>query len=642
MAHLMTVIDHLFSKIVPPFPLLVSRKRFDREGYRCLSADSLSRCLGVAASFGPQCVLTTMPSHPLRISFTSSWLASLKRNPNGDAGRRKGPTRLIFAPRQVTLSPGLCKLGFDMHRCATALHLDHIFHVDKKNGRHALETYLKVLGGEIHLHKKAVLDTFMGAAFEPEICSITLPGSAQNLLLVPGIDTSVIELKHLIVLSRLVRTGDRLYALKPKRVKNDSHSSSRFNTRLRNPMKVVVTIKSPNGRNATVTVDRAFPSTAKSIPSSRWAENTYYRGRHTACAILVFSQRIFFPSDGKPRGGASRGSTSRKGPRFLRGPEVEPSQTKAVERILSDDVDDCVCVVHGPPGTGKTTVIAASFFDFKLLVSMDFHYDCCTRDRRNVIRSDDFTESIASQIDVGDYLPLLHLHRKHIQKLAFIGDDNQLAPYGQEDLGTLRSVFEVEQLRKNAVFLDTQYRMPEPIGNFISKHVYGGLLKTDHKVTARLSCRFVDVHFGEERRVGSSWQNVREADAVVHIARRLHTQGKSFRIITPYDPQRNLLEQRLKAAGLPWENKCFNVDSFQGNEEDHIIISVVRSAKIGFLKNLRRTNVMLSRCKKSMIICTSRAFLKNVASSTLIGKLAAEWEDDNAWLKWRDILNGRF
>lgn len=38
----------------------------------------------------------------------------------------------------------------------------------------------------------------------------------------------------------------------------------------------------------------------------------------------------------------------------------------------------------------------------------------------------------------------------------------------------------------------------------------------------------------------------------------------SYRIITPYDAQRTALENDLKAAGLDWHNKCYNVDSFQG------------------------------------------------------------------------------
>ena len=83
----------------------------------------------------------------------------------------------------------------------------------------------------------------------------------------------------------------------------------------------------------------------------------------------------------------------------------------AVEKIMSSDDDNRVVMIHGPPGTGKTTVIAAAvtsfhyanrhhsvwiaaqsnvavkniaeklyavgFRDFKLLVSYDFHFDWC-------------------------------------------------------------------------------------------------------------------------------------------------------------------------------------------------------------------------------------------------------------------------
>lgn len=88
---------------------------------------------------------------------------------------------------------------------------------------------------------------------------------------------------------------------------------------------------------------------------------------------------------------------------------LNPSQFCAVENILSTRNEDRITVIHGPPGTGKTTVIAATvtslmvfpskrtiwlvaqsnvavkniaekladvdFLDFKLLVSKDFRYD---------------------------------------------------------------------------------------------------------------------------------------------------------------------------------------------------------------------------------------------------------------------------
>ena len=59
-------------------------------------------------------------------------------------------------------------------------------------------------------------------------------------------------------------------------------------------------------------------------------------------------------------------------------------------------------------------------------------------------------------------------------------------------------------------------------------------------------------------------QNIAERRAVCKIAAHLQEEDEDYRIITPYDAQRSALENDLKAAGLPWHNKCFNVDSFQG------------------------------------------------------------------------------
>ncbi|TFY60454.1 hypothetical protein EVJ58_g5144 [Rhodofomes roseus] len=330
------------------------------------------------------------------------------------------------------------------------------------------------------------------------------------------------------------------------------------------------------------------------------------------------------------------------------------------------------------------------FFSFRILVSKDFHFEwhehLYGKIERNVIRSELFTDhSIdtetrllgskvilctlsmlsnprlmmsgytrlvpvetvivdeASQIEMGDYVPLLGRFNRTLKKLVFIGDDKQLAPYGQEDLGELASVFEMQHLQRDALFLNTQYRMPTPIGKFISSHVYDNKLQTEHDIVDRGSCIFIDVKHGSETKSGKSWTNSAEADAIVVVAKKYIAEGKKFRVITPYDAQRNLLERQLKGALLPWENKCFNVDSFQGNEEDYILISVVRSDKIGFLNNSRRTNVMLSRCKRGMVICTSRAFMEGKAQSSLVGKLAKEWADDGRpWVSWRDVLQGKF
>ncbi|KAK0223269.1 P-loop containing nucleoside triphosphate hydrolase protein [Armillaria fumosa] len=170
----------------------------------------------------------------------------------------------------------------------------------------------------------------------------------------------------------------------------------------------------------------------------------------------------------------------------------------------------------------------------------------------------------ASQIEVGGYLPVIHRFASSLRKMVFIGDDKQLPPYGHSDILDLESVFEKQHLRRKIHFLDTQYRMPTPIGDFISEHIYNKKLKTVHKISSKTCCRFVNVSSGQEKQRSKSWVNEKEIQAVVKLAKILQDRNKEFRVITPYDAQRSAIEKALQDAKLPWENKCFNVDSFQG------------------------------------------------------------------------------
>ena len=103
-------------------------------------------------------------------------------------------------------------------------------------------------------------------------------------------------------------------------------------------------------------------------------------------------------------------------------------------------------------------------------------------------------------------------------------------------------------------------------------------------------------------------QNEAEVSCIVDLIRDEY-EDKAFRVLTPYDSQRNALENALKAAGLPWEDKVrslpsiwrrtlmyipkvFNVDSFQGQEADIVIISIVRTARLGFLGYMKRSCVV--------------------------------------------------
>jgi len=316
-------------------------------------------------------------------------------------------------------------------------------------------------------------------------------------------------------------------------------------------------------------------------------------------------------------------------------------------------------------------------FNFKLLVSQDFrfqwHEHLYERIKDNVIQSDRFrflkpshfnrcqvvlctlsmlssyafrscviTRCIpiktvvvdeASQIEIGDYISVFVKYLT-IRKVCFIGDDKQLPPHGQEEIEDLQSIFELQNMRKLSVFLDTQYRMPPQIGNFISSAVYDDKLKSNpgHPIKdTTKACHFIDVPGGKERPENKSYMNASEREVVLKLATHLQNLGCQYRIITPYEAQRSGIEEAMKAADLEWGDKVFNVDSFQGNEEDYIIISLVRSRELGFLKKLRRTNVMLTRCKRGMFICSSRTFLSGAGSSSLVGKLSKHMGEES-WL----------
>jgi len=87
-------------------------------------------------------------------------------------------------------------------------------------------------------------------------------------------------------------------------------------------------------------------------------------------------------------------------------------------------------------------------------------------------------------------------------------------------------------------------------------------------------------------------QNLQECEAVLKLASHLQKQQKEFQIITPYEDQRSTIEEQMKETpGLDWENKCFNVDSFQGLCGCYQAISYLT-----FYQEMKRTISLLVLC----------------------------------------------
>ena len=175
--------------------------------------------------------------------------------------------------------------------------------------------------------------------------------------------------------------------------------------------------------------------------------------------------------------------------------------------------------------------------------------------------------------------------------------------------------------------LTMQYRMNEDIMGFSSRWFYDGRLQAAPEVAHRqvspldtplmwLDTSALD-HSEHESR-GASRSNADEARLVIHTLRdyiemlspqKIESERADFGIITPYRGQARLLRRLLKMQHyfrrLRRQITVGTVDGFQGQERDVIVISLVRTnaaGQIGFLRDLRRMNVAITRARMKLII----------------------------------------
>ncbi|CAI6264635.1 unnamed protein product [Periconia digitata] len=215
-------------------------------------------------------------------------------------------------------------------------------------------------------------------------------------------------------------------------------------------------------------------------------------------------------------------------------------------------------------------------------------------------------------------------------KCILVGDPKQLPPtvFSKE-----AAKFQYEQslfvrMQKNhpndVHLLDTQYRMHPEISLFPSQTFYDGRLLDGgdmaglrkqpwHKSLLLGPYRFFDVQ-GQHQSAGHSLVNIAEINIALQLYRRLTNDFPSFNfrnkigIITPYKSQlrelRNRFTDQFGASIL--DDIDFNTtDAFQGRESEIIIFSCVRASPaggIGFLQDIRRMNVGLTRAKSSLFV----------------------------------------
>ncbi len=237
-------------------------------------------------------------------------------------------------------------------------------------------------------------------------------------------------------------------------------------------------------------------------------------------------------------------------------------------------------------------------------------------------------------LEPASWIPILKA-----KKIVLAGDHCQLPPTIKSSTaaasGLNKTLMEkCIDLHPNAVvLLNEQYRMNEGIMGYSSQTFYGGSLQAHDTVAHRLlfsgdtPLSFIDTAGCgfDEKPVGSSISNPEEASFLFKYLEKFVLNFKSssvfptIAIISPYREQIHLLKEHLintpELLAFTDYISVNTIDSFQGQERDMVIISMTRSntdGGIGFLADIRRMNVAMTRAKKKLVI---------IGDSSTLGRL---------------------
>lgn len=247
-----------------------------------------------------------------------------------------------------------------------------------------------------------------------------------------------------------------------------------------------------------------------------------------------------------------------------------------------------------------------------------------------------FIDEAAQALEAACWIPL-----RRVSRVILAGDHCQLPPT-VKSLAALKAGLGVTLMERVTAtqpsvvtLLKVQYRMNEAIMRFSSDWFYDGQVKSAPQVRHRGILDYDnpflwidtapleeedDSPVYHEQFVGESFGRVNKAEANLTIStlrdylekvgkQRFLDEQVDVGVISPYRAQVQYLRSLIKATP---ELKPFRraitintVDGFQGQERDIVLISLVRSnaaGDIGFLKDLRRMNVAITRARMKVII----------------------------------------
>ncbi len=251
-----------------------------------------------------------------------------------------------------------------------------------------------------------------------------------------------------------------------------------------------------------------------------------------------------------------------------------------------------------------------------------------------------FIDEAAQALEAACWIPM-----RRVSRVILAGDHCQLPPTVKSiaalKAGLGKTLMEriVEMHPEAVTLLKIQYRMNEDIMRFSSDYFYHGEVESAPEVKYRsildmdLPMTWIDtgafadsvsdgsaVGTFKEEFVGESFGRINKAEAELTLLalqhyfnqiskQRLLDERIDVGIISPYRAQVQYLRRLLMKREFFKPFRRFisvnTVDGFQGQERDVIVISLVRSndeGQIGFLRDLRRMNVAMTRARMKLII----------------------------------------
>ena len=248
-----------------------------------------------------------------------------------------------------------------------------------------------------------------------------------------------------------------------------------------------------------------------------------------------------------------------------------------------------------------------------------------------------FIDEAAQALEAACWIPI-----RRVSRVILAGDHCQLPPTVKSiaalKAGLGKTLMEriVENKPEVVTLLKMQYRMNEEIMRFSSDWFYSNQVESAPEVKYRsildldIPMTWIDTSEFElpedsdltfkEQFVGESFGRINKAEAELTLLAlenyfskigktRILEERIDVGVISPYRAQVQYLRRQLKKKEFfkPYRHliSVNTVDGFQGQERDIILISLVRAnddGQIGFLRDLRRMNVAITRARMKLII----------------------------------------